>query len=436
MGADAAGSGASASPSGRLAPVLVATMAVATGLSVANNYYAQPLLPVIGRSLHLSATVAGLIVTFSQIGYVGGLVLLLPLGDLLERRRLVVVLSLLAAGALLVMGGAPSGSVLLAGAAMVGMLSVLAQALVPFAASLASDAQRGRVVGQVMSGLLLGILLARTVAGLLAETGSWRTVYLVSALVMVVQAVVLWRVLPVYREDTGLTYPALLRSVGTILREEPVLQLRALYGAFSFGAFGVLWTSIAFLLSRHYHEPPAVIGLFGLAGAAGAMTASLAGRRADRGRARSSTAATAVLVLVAWPALWLGRTSVVWLVIGIVVLDVGAQGIHITNQSEIFRLRSDARSRVNAGYLMAYFIGGGAGSAASAAVYGSAGWGAVCGVGAGFGLAGVVLWLVTELARRRGSGRPRLLTGRGTSAGSRPRSGPPAGRCSTAQRSD
>ncbi len=369
-------------------------MAAATGVAVASNYYAQPLLPVIGRSLHLSAGTAGLIVTVAQVGYALGLFFLLPLGDLLERRGLIVALSVASAGALVVLGLAPDATVLLAAAFAVGTLTVLAQILVPFAASLAGEEERGRVVGMVMSGLLLGILLARTVAGLLAGLGSWRLVYLVAAGAMVVQAGVLrWR-LPRSQETAGPRYPRLLASVPALLRQEPVLLLRSVYGLLSFGTFSVFWTSMAFLLSRHYGYSPTVIGLFGLAGAAGAGAATLAGRFSDRGWSRRSTGISALLQVVSWGALWAGARSIGWLVVGIVVLDVGVQGLHITNQGEIYRLRPEARSRLTAAYMIVYFVGGATGSALSAWTSGQYGWDGVCLVGAGFAVAALFVWLL------------------------------------------
>jgi predicted MFS family arabinose efflux permease len=403
---------------------LVLVMAVATGLAVANNYYAQPLLPVIGRSLHMSAGLSGMIVTVAQIGYAAGLVLLLPLGDLVERRSLVVVLSVLAGLALLGLGASPTSAVLLVAALVVGALTVLAQVLVPFSASLASEEERGRVVGTVMSGLLIGILLARTVAGYLAETGSWRIVYYVAGVLMLGQAAVLAWQLPRWKEDNGLGYPGLLASAFALVRDEPVLRRRGIYGFFSFGAFSVLWTSLAFLLSGHYHYSSGVIGLFGLAGAAGALTASLAGRLSDRGWQHRSTGAASALLVGSWLLLWLGRTGVWWLVLGVVVLDIGAQGLHITNQGEIYRLRPEARSRLTAAYMTMYFIGGAAGSAVSAFAYSGAGWRGVAVVGVVFSAGDLVLWAA---AGRRPGGRPglRTLTGRtsapvGTEPAARP----------------
>jgi predicted MFS family arabinose efflux permease len=372
-------------------------MAVATGLAVANNYYAQPLLPDIERSLHLPAGVAGLIVTVAQAGYALGLLFLLPLGDLVERRRLIVLLCIATALGLVWLGASVDGGSLLAAAFVVGSFSVLAQVLVPFSASLASEEERGRVVGMVMSGLLVGILLARTVAGLLAESGTWRVVYFAAAGAMLLQAGVLFRRLPTWKEHTVLTYPKLLGSVLRLVAEEPLLRLRALYGLLSFATFSVLWTSMAFLLARHYHYSTGVIGLFGLAGAAGALTATVAGRLSDKRRARMSTGLATCALTLSWLAMWAGGTVIVWLVVGVVVLDIGAQGLHITNQGEIYRLRPEARSRLTSAYMVSYFIGGAIGSAVSATVYARSGWHGVCLVGGIFAAAALVLWAVMLL---------------------------------------
>ena len=380
---------------------LVLVMAVATGVAVASNYYAQPLLPVMRQDLHLSSTVAGLIVTVAQIGYAAGLLFLLPLGDLVERRGLVVTLSALSAAALVVLGLSPNGGVLLPAAFAVGALSVLAQVLVPFSASLARDDERGRVVGLVMSGLLLGILLARTVAGALAQAGDWRVVYLVAAGLMAVQAVVLRAKLPSYRENTRHSYPTLLRSVGQLLREEPVLRLRSLYGLLSFGTFSVLWTSLAFLLHDRYHLSSLVIGLFGLVGAAGALAATMAGRLSDAGRQQTSTGVGAAMLAACWLFLWVGRDHMSALIAGIVLLDIGVQGVHISNQGAIYRLRPDARSRLTAAYMFLYFVGGAIGSAVSAWLYSGHGWSGVSLAGEAFGAAALLVWLVTSSFRRR-----------------------------------
>jgi predicted MFS family arabinose efflux permease len=272
----------------RLSPALVLLMAAACGAAVANIYYAQPLLDTIGRDFSVSDGTAGLLVTASQIGYAAGLILLVPLGDLLERRRLITLILLVTALALLATALAPSFSLLAAALLVVGVTSVVAQILVPLASTLAPEAERGRVVGKVMSGLLVGILVARTASGVIAELGGWRLVFGISAALMVSLSAVLHRALPRVRPATDLSYPALLRSVVELVRERPTLRLRMAYGALGMGQFSVLWTTIAFLLAgRPYHYGEATIGLFGLVGLAGALAAQVAGRMADRAAPRA-----------------------------------------------------------------------------------------------------------------------------------------------------
>lgn len=381
---------------------LVILFAVATGQAVASNYLAQPLLDTIGHQFHVTSGVAGLIVTAAQAGYAAGLILLLPLGDLFERRRFITTLAAITAVGLAGAALAPSAGLFMAAAGLVGITSVMAQILVPFAATLSPDAERGRVVGTVMSGLLLGILLARTASGAVADLAGWRTVYWIAAVLMLVQMVVLYLKLPEYRERIGLSYPRLLGSVLVIARAEPILRRRALYGAMSFGAFSVLWTTLAFLVSgRPYEYSEGVIGLFGLVGAAGALTASVVGRFTDRGWSRRLTGVSAMLLLMGYLLLWRGGTSLAALLAGIVVLDIGANGVHITNQSEIYRLHPQARSRINAFYMTSCFVGAAGGSAAAALVYDRWGWTGVCVLGVSIALAALSLW--AEELRSRGA---------------------------------
>ena len=387
-------------PARRLPRPVVGLMAAVTGLAVASNYYAQPLLDDIGRDLHLSTQQSGLIVTVTQLGYALGLVFLLPLGDLLERRRLLVGLSVLTAAGLMVVASVRVPAVLFAAAGVVGVVSVVAQILVPFAATLAAPEERGKVVGTVMSGLLVGILLARTVAGYLADLGGWPTVYWVAAGLMLVAAGALRRWLPRDPQSVAIGYPALLRSVARIVRDEPLLRVRMALGALSFGAFSVLWTSIAFLLSRPpYGYTAGTIGAFGLIGAAGALAAQAAGRLADRGRTGRTTGITAVMLALSWLPITAGRASLAALIAGIVLLDVACQGLHITNQNLVYALDPEARSRINSAYMTAYFAGGAVGSGLSSAAYGLFGWYGTGALGGAFGLACVVVWLGT--VRRR-----------------------------------
>ncbi|HET9093177.1 MAG TPA: MFS transporter [Acidimicrobiales bacterium] len=389
-------------PSPGLSRRLVAVLAIATGVAVANTYYAQPLLASIRDTFHTGPGEAGLIVTVTQVGYAAGLVFLLPLGDLVERRRLVVVMSLLSALGLVGAAASPVLPAMFAALAVVGATSVVAQVLVAFSASLAGDAERGRVVGSVMSGLLLGVLLARTAAGYLAEASSWRVVYLLAAGIMALLALGLRHELPAYREPHDLSYPAVLASVVSLFRHEPTLRRRSYYGLLSFGAFSVLWTSLAFLLAGPpYRYGSGVIGLFGLVGAAGAAMASVAGRLADRGRQAVVTTLAALSVLLAFVVLAVAPMDLAALVVGIVLLDLGAQGLHIATQSEIYRLGPQAHSRVNAAYMTCYFIGGTVGSLGSALAYQTGGWTAVAALGAGFGGLAFALSLTERRYERR-----------------------------------
>ena len=380
---------------------LMVVFAVACGLIAANIYYAQPMLETIAREFHATSAAVGQIVTVTQLGFAVGLLLLVPLGDLLDRRHLIAVTLLLTTVGLIAMALAPSLGVLILAGTLVGLTSVVAQILVPFAATLANNANRGRVVGFVMSGLLLGILLSRTIAGLVSQVAGWRAVYGAGAVVTLALIVILWRELPdAPRGATGISYGKLLRSVFSIVREEPLLRRRATYGALSFGAFSVLWTSIAFLLARPpYSYSQAAIGLFGLVGVAGALAASFAGRWADRGLARATTGGFMLTALLSWGLIALGGANVIALIVGILLLDLGAQGIHITNQSEIYRLRPEARSRLTAAYMTSYFVGGAIGSAGSALIYEHAGWPGVAALGAGFITLALLLWL-TEFRKR------------------------------------
>ena len=376
-----------------LSPALILLMSVATGLAVASNYYAQPLLDTIARAFNLSASSAGFIVTAAQLGYAAGLLFLVPLGDMFERRLLIVSMTLLAAGGMLITASSQSLTMMIVGTALTGLFSVVAQILVPLAATLASPEKRGKVVGTIMSGLLLGILLARTVAGLLASLGGWRTVYWVASVLMVVMALALWRGLPKVKQENHLNYPQLLASVFSLFTQDKLLRTRALLGCFTFANFSILWTSMAFLLAAPpFNYSEGVIGLFGLAGAAGALGARPAGGLADKGKSHLTTSAGLVLLLLSWAAIWYGHISVLALIVGILVLDLTVQGVHITNQTVIYRVKPEARNRLTAGYMTSYFIGGAAGSLISASAWQHAGWSGGCAIGAIVATLNLLVW--------------------------------------------
>jgi predicted MFS family arabinose efflux permease len=374
---------------------LVAVLAVACGVVVANNYWAQPLLPTLARDLSVSEGTAGIVVTTTQLGYALGLAFIVPLGDLLERRRLVAVVLAVTAAALIGSALAPNLPVLAAFGLLVGATSVVAMILVPFAANLAGDEERGAVVGTVMSGLLIGVLLSRTVSGLVAQAAGWRAVFAVAAVLMVGLAALLRAELPPAAPSTDLRYPQLLRSVLALIRHEPLLRHRMAYGAAVFATFSVLWTALSLVLATSpYHYGAAVTGLFGLLGAGGALAASFAGRLADRGLQRWLTVGFVLAILAAWALLAQARAGLLPLILGILLLDLGVQGTHITNQSLVYSLAPEARSRLTTGYMVAYFLGGAIGSLAASVAWAAGGWSAVVVVGAVPAALALLLWLV------------------------------------------
>ena len=362
---------------------LVLLMAVATGLAVASNYYAQPLLQTLAGTFGVDAARAGLVVTVAQLSYAAGLLLIVPLGDRLERRALIVGLYVLCALGLLVSAVSGSFAMLLAGTLLTGLCSVSAQVLVPYAATLAAPHERGRVLGTVMSGLLLGILLARTMSGLLAGLGGWHTVYWVAAALMLLVGALLWRGLPRHEGDPSLSYPRLIVSVLQLLRDEPVLRSRAVLGGLIFAGFSVFWTTLAFLLAGPgYGYGTGVIGLFGLIGAAGALAANLSGKLSDRGHGALATWSGLAMLLVSWLLMLAAPHSLLLLIVGVLLLDVAVQGVHINNQSVIYGLHAAARNRITSAYMTCYFIGGAAGSILGTFTYARAGWTGVCVLGA------------------------------------------------------
>jgi predicted MFS family arabinose efflux permease len=400
---------------------LVLLMAVATGAVVANLYYAQPLLNEVSRSLHVGSAAASTVVTATQVGYAAGLLLIVPLGDLRPRRSLVVLLFALSAVALVACAIAPNLWLFEAGSVAAGCASVAGQVMVPFAADLAPEERRGRVVARIMTGLLLGILLARTVSGVVAELAGWRAIYWISAGLMVVFAAVLWRALPTEGRRPHLSYPHLVGSSLRLLVDEPALRRRAWHGAMAFAAFSVLWTSLAFLLSAApYHYSNLVIGLFGLVGVGGVAAANLAGKLADVNKTSLTTAAAGVLLTLSFVVLGFGKTSVAAIIVGIVVLDIGTQGMQITNQAVIYALRPEARSRINSAYMFCYFVGGAIGSVTAGIVFSADKWTGVCLLGVGFGV-GTLAMTLFDWMRPPGRARVPVAVRAVTSEPSRPR---------------
>ncbi|MEW1797528.1 MULTISPECIES: MFS transporter [Streptomyces] len=378
---------------------VVVLFAVACGAAVANVYYSQPLLVTMGHDFAMSPALVGSVVTLTHVGYGLGLFLLVPLGDLADRRRLIVAQLLLLVMGLAVVAAARTAAVLLVGMAATGLLAVVTQTLVAFAASLAPPAGRGRVVGLVTSGVVVGILLARTASGLIADLAGWRAVYLASAALTALLALVLYRVLPRHSgaPPTTLRYGQLLRSTITLFAQERLLRLRALFGLLIFAAFSTLWSGVALPLSgAPYFLSHGAIGALGLVGVVGALAATVAGRLNDRGLSRWTTGIALGLLTTSWVPLAFTRASLWALVVGVILLDLAVQAVHVTNQTLIYALRPDAGSRLIGGYMVFYSIGSATGALAATSLYTVAGWGAVCVLGAAFSALALLVWTFTR----------------------------------------
>lgn len=387
-----------------LTPGLANLMAVAGGAAVANLYYAQPLLHEVSRTFGSGSASASLIVTCTQVGYATGLLLVVPLGDRFRRRSLTSALFGFCAVALCLAAVAPTLIVFQACSVVIGVMSVGGQVLMPFAAGLSPANERGRVVARIMTGMLTGILLARTTAGAVAQIAGWRTIYWLAAGLMVAIAAAMRLALPPEGSRPALPYGRLVFSALRLLVTHPVLRRRALDGATAFAAFSVLWTCLAFQLSAApYRFSNAVIGLFGLAGLAGVLAANVAGRLADARLSKLAAIASAVIVTASFGILAFGTTSLVLLVVGIVLLDMGVQAVQVTNQTAINHISDDLRSQLTSGYMVGNFLGGGVGSLTAGLVLEFGHWTGICWLGAGLGSMLILTACLDQLRPARSS---------------------------------
>lgn len=373
---------------------LVFLMAFAIGIAVASNYYAQPLLHSITNDLHIAIKHAGFIIMAAQFSYAVGLLFITPLGDKIERKRLILTLMILSTCGLIISATSQNLWLLMLGTAITGLFSTVAQVLIPFAATLSRPEHRGKIVGTLMSGMLLGILLGRAFAGFVSSMTDWHYVYWIAASVMIIVTLLLWLSLPTYNNTISINYFQLLLSIGSLYKQEPVLRIRSLLAVISFALFSLLWTPLAFLLSnKPYYYSDFIIGLFGLAGAAGALGSPIVGKLSDKGKGFLATTIGLILLLTSWIPLSLAEYSLIALILGVILLDFAVQVTHVSNMNAIYQIRPEARSRMNTGYMVSYFIGGMLGSIASTYLYSNYGWIAIIIAGTVLGLLGLLCWL-------------------------------------------
>ncbi|MGN4753192.1 MFS transporter [Bacillus cereus group sp. MYBK220-1] len=368
---------------------LIILLATACGIIVANLYYAQPLIGLISNVIGLSNSSAGLIVTLTQIGYVVGLLFLVPLGDIVENKKLIIILLLLSAVALTATVFVKSAIMLLVASFFIGLGSVAAQVLVPFVSYLSSEDARGRVVGNVMSGLLLGIMLARPISSLVADIWGWNSIFALSATIIIVLSFVLSKVLPTRKPTEKTNYTALLSSMWKLLRTTPILRRRAIYHACVFGAFSLFWTTVPLLLSSPaFHFSQTAIALYALVGITGAIAAPIGGRLADLGWTRPATgiALTVAIISLLLPLIIQSSSpiGIAVLVIAAILLDMGVSANLVLSQRLIFSLSPEIRSRLNGLFMAIFFLGGAVGSFIGGWAYALGGWNLTLWIGIAF----------------------------------------------------
>ncbi|MBS1820541.1 MAG: MFS transporter, partial [Acidobacteria bacterium] len=365
-------------------------LGLACAVGVSTMYYNQPLLEEIGHTYGTAAGHTGFVAVATQVGYAIGLLFFVPLGDVLERRALMMRMYAAVAVGLLLVSVAPTLAWMLLGSVAIGALSSVTHVVLPIAPDLVSHEERGRAIGTVMTGLLLGILLARTFAGWVSHIHGWRYVFVVAAVMNAVFVPLLWRIMPKLPPKQEIRYGDAMRSLWTLYRGQPLLRESGQVGGLVFASFSCFWTTLAFLLGSHYHLGAGVAGTFGLVGAAGALVAPLSGRLSDKHGSRWVLSVGMILLTASYLFLW-GQERIhipiVWhivaLTVGVVVLDVGAQMCQVANQTRIFGLDRSARSRLNTVYMTIFFVGGAAGSALATIAWVHWQWNGVCGLAIG-----------------------------------------------------
>ncbi|WP_160677809.1 MFS transporter [Clostridium sp. C8-1-8] len=365
-----------------LSKSMILVMAMACGITVANLYYIQPLLAEIAKEFNVTQVSIGFVAMLTQIGYAIGMLLLLPLADIKEKRSLIVLMLFCAAAALTLMSFSFNVTVLAIASFLVGFTSVVPQLIVPLASQLSKPEERGKTIGNVMSGLLIGILISRTFSGLLGKYFGWRVVYVIAVIMMLTLAFFLRKLIPVGLPVSKIKYKELFKSMLYFIKTEPVLREAALNGASMFAAFSIFWTSLSFLLaSYHYKMGSDAAGLFGLVGVTGALAAPVVGRIADKRSPKFTIGIGMIIVVAAYICFYIFGFKLIGLVIGVILLDLGVQSCQISNQARVHAISEEARNRVNTVFMVSYFLGGSIGSFVGAYSYSHFGWYGVCTAG-------------------------------------------------------
>jgi len=380
-------------PPAEIKPAHVWLMAFSVGAIVANIYYIQPLLSAIATAFGISVPQVGTVAMLTQLGAALGMLLFVPLGDTKERRQLIVSLLVGESVCLALMASAQSFAWLALASFGIGLAASTVHVIVPFAAHLASPSRRGAVVGAVLSGLLFGILLARIFSGLLGAWLGWRAIYWSASVLMLLLAALIRAGLPVSKPDLKLSWLSLIRSTADLIRTQPVLREAAILSAILFSAFSAFWTTLVFFLQTPpYHYGSAVAGLFGLVGVAGALCAPFVGRMADRYGARRNVLISLLVALTSFFVLYAFGRHMPGLIVGVILLDIGVQSGHVSNQTRIYGLLPEARSRLNMVYMICFFIAGALGSYAGSVLWQQFAWAGVCGLGCLLLIAGCIVY--------------------------------------------
>jgi predicted MFS family arabinose efflux permease len=380
-----------------LTKLLILIMAITCGLTVANLYYIQPLLGDMAKSFNVHEVSVGSAAMLTQIGYAVGMIFILPLGDIKERKNLITIMLLFSVISLFTMAFSQNIYMLIISSFAVGFTSIIPQLIIPLAAQLSNPNERGKIIGTVMSGLLIGILVSRTISGLIGNYFGWRVVYIVAAIMMIILTLVLRKVIPVTNPVSEVRYFDLLKSLPKLIKEEPILREASLNGALMFAAFSAFWTALTFLLeSPHYNMGAQAAGLLGLVGIVGALAAPLVGKLADKKGSRYVIGICIIIVSLSYILFLSLGFKMIGLIVGVILLDLGVQSSNISNQARVHSMNEEKRNRINTVYMVSFFLGGSLGSFLGSSAYSNFGWVGVCIFGISTQIIALIIHKITK----------------------------------------